>query len=74
MTGGRGRSGPSYSRRGDCLTGDRAPGAAIEDRRFDESAHDNKHAERDRLWKMIKDIKFAMFTTRHGNGHLHARR
>jgi general stress protein 26 len=22
---------------------------------------------------MIKDIKFAMFTTRHGNGHLHAR-
>jgi general stress protein 26 len=31
------------------------------------------HAERDKLWKMIKDIKFAMFTTRHGNGHLHAR-
>ena len=25
------------------------------------------------LWKMIKDIKFAMFTTRHGNGHLHSR-
>jgi general stress protein 26 len=30
-------------------------------------------AARDKLWKMIKDIKFAMFTTRHGNGHLHAR-
>ncbi len=28
---------------------------------------------REHLWKMIKDIKFAMFTTRHGNGHLHAR-
>jgi general stress protein 26 len=25
------------------------------------------------LWQMIKDIKFAMFVTRHGNGHLHAR-
>jgi general stress protein 26 len=30
-------------------------------------------ASRDKLWKMIKDIRFAMFTTRHGNGHLHAR-
>lgn len=29
--------------------------------------------ERSRLWDMIKDIKFAMFTTRHGNGHLHSR-
>lgn len=29
---------------------------------------------REHLWKMIKDIKFAMFTTRHGgNGHLHSR-
>ena len=28
---------------------------------------------REKLWKMIKDIKFAMFTTRHGNGHLHSR-
>lgn len=29
---------------------------------------------RDKLWKMIKDIRFGMFTTRHGsNGHLHAR-
>ncbi len=32
------------------------------------------HATREKLWKMIKDIKFAMFTTRHGsNGHLHSR-
>jgi len=29
---------------------------------------------RELLWKLVKDIKFAMFTTRHGsNGHLHAR-
>ena len=28
---------------------------------------------RTHLWEMIKDIRFAMFTTRHGNGHLHAR-
>jgi len=25
------------------------------------------------LWPLIKDIKFAMFTTRHGMGHLHSR-
>ena len=30
-------------------------------------------ATRDKLWNLIKDIKFAMFTTRHVNGHLHAR-
>ena len=30
--------------------------------------------EREKLWKMISDIKFAMFTTRHGsNGHMHSR-
>ena len=29
--------------------------------------------QRELLWKLIKNIKFAMFTTRHGNGHLHAR-
>jgi general stress protein 26 len=29
---------------------------------------------REQLWDLIKDIKFAMFTTRHpSNGHLHAR-
>ena len=25
------------------------------------------------LWPLIKGIKFAMFTTQHGNGHLHSR-
>ena len=30
-------------------------------------------ADRDRLWSLIKDTRFAMFTTRHGNGHLHSR-
>ena len=29
--------------------------------------------QRQHLWKLIKGIKFAMFTTRHDNGHLHAR-
>ena len=30
--------------------------------------------QREHLWNMIKDLKFAMFTTRHtANGHLHAR-
>ena len=32
------------------------------------------HESREHLWKLVKDIKFAMFTTRHrSNGHLHAR-
>jgi len=35
--------------------------------------NDDTGATREHLWKMIKDIKFAMFTTRHGNGHLHSR-
>lgn len=30
-------------------------------------------AERENLWALIKDIRFAMFTTRHHNGHLHSR-
>ena len=33
---------------------------------------DNAEA-RTKLWELIKDIRFAMFTTRHGNGHLHSR-
>ncbi len=28
---------------------------------------------RSTLWSLIQDIRFAMFTTRHGNGHLHSR-
>ena len=30
-------------------------------------------ATRVALWNLIKDIRFAMFTTVHGNGHLHSR-
>lgn len=30
-------------------------------------------ASRERLWDLIQDTKFAMFTTRHSNGHLHSR-
>ena len=30
-------------------------------------------ADRDRLWDLIKDIRYAMFTTRDGNGQLHSR-
>jgi general stress protein 26 len=29
--------------------------------------------DRERLWSLIKGIRFAMFTTRHSNGHLHSR-
>lgn len=37
------------------------------------SATDHDHTqEREHLWSMIKDIRFAMFTARHANGHLHA--
>lgn len=28
---------------------------------------------RSKLWDLIKDIRFAMFTTRHADGHLHSR-
>lgn len=37
-------------------------------------AMNDTSAARDKLWTMIKDIRFAMFTTRHAsNGHLHSR-
>ena len=26
-----------------------------------------------KLWDLIKDIRFAMFTSRHGDGQLHSR-
>ena len=29
--------------------------------------------QRELLWDLIKDTRFAMFTTRHANGHLHSR-
>ncbi|MEO8524089.1 MAG: pyridoxamine 5'-phosphate oxidase family protein [Caldimonas sp.] len=35
--------------------------------------NDDTREQREILWKLIKNIRFAMFTTRHGNGHLHAR-
>lgn len=34
---------------------------------------DTDAESRQRLWEMIRGIRFAMLTTRHGNGHLHAR-
>jgi general stress protein 26 len=34
---------------------------------------DDSRRERALLWDMVHDIRFAMFTTRHGNGHLHSR-
>lgn len=38
------------------------------------TTHSKNPAEaRDQLWDLIKDIKFGMFTSRHGNGHLHSR-
>jgi general stress protein 26 len=30
-------------------------------------------SSREKLWELIKDIRFAMFTTHHRNGHLHSR-
>ena len=41
-------------------------------RPYAEDISDTTEARR-QLWDLIKDIKFAMFTTRHGNGHLHSR-
>ena len=36
--------------------------------------HAHAHTDsRAKLWGLIKDIRFAMFTTRHSNGHLHSR-
>ncbi|MEP7295717.1 MAG: pyridoxamine 5'-phosphate oxidase family protein [Burkholderiales bacterium] len=35
--------------------------------------HDSDASDRARLWQLIHDIRFAMFTTRHENGHLHSR-
>lgn len=33
----------------------------------------NEAERRHKLWDLIKDTRFAMFTTRHANGHLHSR-
>lgn len=34
---------------------------------------DTTVSPRAKLWDLIRDIRFGMFTTRHTNGHLHAR-
>ena len=45
----------------------------------DHDTHDHNHDGQKEthdpvlLWKLIKATRFAMFTTRHGNGHLHSR-
>ena len=38
-----------------------------------ENSVDDPVKARNQLWEMIHDIRFAMFTTRHNNGHLHSR-
>jgi len=37
------------------------------------SEQHNSEKDRKLLWELIEDIKFAMFTTHHPNGHLHSR-
>jgi general stress protein 26 len=39
----------------------------------DEGTSSGQARERAHLWDLIKDIRFAMFTARHSNGHLHSR-
>ena len=40
----------------------------------DETSQPGDNAgDREKLWALIKGIRFAMFTTRHHNGHLHSR-
>lgn len=34
---------------------------------------DQQTPQREKLWSLIKDMKFGMFTTHHANGHLHSR-
>lgn len=38
-----------------------------------DTADSHTEDSREKLWELIKDIRFAMFTTRHPNGHLHSR-
>lgn len=37
------------------------------------SEHLTDAERREKLWSLIKDIRVALFTTRHPNGHLHSR-
>jgi general stress protein 26 len=34
---------------------------------------DTDKQPRETLWELVKDIRFALFTTRHSNGHFHGR-
>ena len=34
---------------------------------------DEQRLAREKLWQLIKEIRFSMFTVRHANGHLHSR-
>lgn len=45
--------------------------ASTHNAQIDSGIHE--HDARERLWALIKDIRFAMFTVRHANGHLHSR-
>ena len=50
----------------------------MDSKTLNDHSHDPSHPhdhtqDREKLWDLIKDIRFAMFTTRHGNGHLHSR-
>src|SRR3954466_10796935 len=46
------------------------PASLTESRGAAMATHEN---DRELLWKLIKNIRFAMFTTRHDDGHLHSR-
>ena len=35
--------------------------------------NDSGESHRETLWRLVKDIRFAMFTTVHASGHLHSR-
>lgn len=48
--------------------------ATIDERKTSMTSSTDPRDQREHLWNMIKDLKFAMFTTRHpSNGHLHSR-
>ena len=37
------------------------------------NSNNSGESHRETLWRLVKDIRFAMFTTTHANGHLHSR-
>jgi len=38
-----------------------------------DTMNNDNNQPREILWRLVKDIRFGMFTTRHENGHLHSR-